>query len=359
MRLLLCCAAMMGSALAHAQSCSFAPVETRFSELLSAQSLSGGALLIASQRGVLMERYLGDYSAATRIPIASASKILSGLRLLQLRDRGALDLDAPLSSYLPAFTGARGAMTVRQMFAHTSGYGGDSGSPIVFNRNITLAQAVATIASSYPLQNGWLPGAQFAYGGISMHIAGRIAEVRGNGDWQAQWQSEIGAPLGISTIDWQGFGATQNYGIAGSAQSNLRDYGQILQMMANRGVGNGRRILSAARIEEMMLDQVGALPIGSAPANAPDPLHYGFGGWLEYPVLGEKPLMHSLGAFGYFPWIDFERNIFGVFMIRGTGGINAQSLPAYTAMLSSVRTAVDGGGCVEGELFDRVFTDRF
>jgi CubicO group peptidase (beta-lactamase class C family) len=342
-----------------AQSCNFEPVETRFQQLLTSTSLSGGALLVASPRGVLQERYFGNFTAATKVPIASASKLISGVRLLQLKDRGVVDLDAPLSTYLPQFTGLKGTMTLRQMFSHTAGYGNDSGDPVVFNRNITLAQAVNTIAANYPLQNGWVPGGQFAYGGVSMHIGGRIAEVQGNADWQAGWQSEIGVPLGISTIDWQGLGVTQNYGIAGSAQSNLRDYVRVLEMLANRGVGNGARVLSAARVTDLMQDGVGDLPIAYSPGNAPEPIRYGFGGWLVFPSGAGLPLMHSLGALGYFPWIDFQRNVYGVFMIRGTAGINSAALPAYTQMLESILSAVDGGDCRETELFDRVFADRF
>ena len=350
---------------AAAQTCSFTPVETRFAQLLSDAQLPGGALLIGSASGIYLERYFGSYNAATQIPIASASKLLSGARLMQLADRSQLSLDAPLSGYLPQFTGLKGTMTVRQMFSHTSGYGDDSGDPVVFDRSITLAQAVDTIAASYPLQNGWTPGAQFAYGGVSMHIAGRVAELRGGSDWQSGWLSQIAAPLGITTINWQAFGATQNYGIAGSAQSNLRDYGRLLQMLANRGVGNGRRVLSASAVAELSRDNVGALPIAYAPPGVTVgnmPVKYGFGGWLQPSVnapAGAPPLLHSLGAFGYFPWVDFRRNIFGVFMIRGSAGINGTALPAYLDMLAAVETAIATGNCTEAEVSDPILLDAF
>ena len=168
---------------ATAQTCTFTAVDTRFQQLLSDAALSGGAVLIATPRGVLEEHYFGAFTAATVVPIASASKMLSGVRLLQLKDRGLVDLDAPLSGYLPQFADLRGTMTLRQMFSHTSGYGGDSGDPILFNKTITLAQSVDTIATDYPLLNGWVPGGQFAYGGISMQVGGRIAEVVTGGDW--------------------------------------------------------------------------------------------------------------------------------------------------------------------------------
>jgi CubicO group peptidase (beta-lactamase class C family) len=349
----------------HAQQCSLAPVEARFSQLLSSANLGGGAILIATPQGVLLERYFGSYTAATRVPIASASKLLSGVRLMQLADRGQLSLDAPVSEYLPQFTGLRGSMTIRQMFSHTSGYGDDSGDPVLFDRSITLAQSVDMIAANYPFQNSWTPGAQFAYGGISMQVAGRVAELRGASDWQAGWLGQIAAPLGITSINWQGLGTTQNYGIAGSAQSNLRDYGRVLEMLVNRGVGGGKRLLSSNAVAEMLQDNVGALPVAFAPAAATltgEPIRYGFGGWLQRSAganANTPPVLHSLGAFGYFPWVDFRRNTFGVFMIRGPTGINSVAMPAYLDMLAAIETAIASGPCQEIEQFDKLYGDTF
>lgn len=88
-------------------------------------------------------------------------------------------------------------------------------------------------------------------------------------------------------------------------------------MLANHGVGNGSHILSA------------------------------------------PPLLHSLGAFGYFPWVDFRRNIFGVFMIRGTAGVDSTVLPAHLDMLAAVEAAIASGGCVESEFSNPMWVDAF
>lgn len=52
-------------------------------------------------------------------PIASASKLATGLVILRLVDAAALALDAPLSRYLPE--AAAGGATVRELLSHTSG----------------------------------------------------------------------------------------------------------------------------------------------------------------------------------------------------------------------------------------------
>lgn len=343
-----------------AQTCAFAPAESQFDSFLASEALNGGALLIGNRHGLLYEHYFGGYNAGTVIAIASASKLLSALRIAQLADSGAIDLDAPVSQYLPQFSGEKGAMTVRQMFSHTAGYGDDSLSPILVSTSISLAEAVDQIACCRPLNSGYSVGGQFSYGGVSMHIAGRVAEVQGGGDWQAQWQMQFGAPLGITSIDWQAFGPTTNYGIAGAGRSNLRDYGRALHPLVNAGRSNGRRVFSAAAAMNFAQDQVGVLPIAYAPPNVTPPVRYGLGSWIDSarpPT--QPPLIHSLGAFGFFPWVDFDRQMFGVFMIRGTGGVNERSLPVYTSMLQSIAQEVDAASCALVEAFDEIFVDDF
>jgi CubicO group peptidase (beta-lactamase class C family) len=278
------------------------------------------------------------------------------VRILQLVERGVIGPDMPVSQVLPQFTGEKGTMTPLQMFSHTAGYGDDSGDPLLFDRNITLAQAVDEIACCRPLNPGYSVGGQFSYGGVSMHVAGRMAEVAGGIDWQLGWQQQLGQPLGITTIDWQAFGATTNYGIAGSARSNLRDYGRVVHMLANRGRGNSRQILRPETVDLLTANRVGSLPIASAPPNVQPPVRYGLGSWLDGARDASRPpLIHSLGAFGYFPWVDFESGVYGVFMIRGGAGINAASIPAYNEMLASIASTLQTGNCGWVERFDEVF----
>jgi CubicO group peptidase (beta-lactamase class C family) len=342
----------------EAAPCTFADARQRFSQLITSQGLPGGGLLVGDRLGLRTEQYLGSYGSNTVIPIASASKLLGAVRILQLADRGAVDLDAPVSTYLPQFTGEKGTMTLRQMFSHTAGYGDDSFAPPLVNPNLTLAEAVNQIACCRPLNAGYTVGGQYSYGGVSMHIGGRVAEVRGGGDWQARWQAEIGAPLGISTIDWQGFGPTANYGIAASGRSNLRDYGRVLAMLANAGRGNGVQVLRPRSVAELELDRVGNLPIAYAPPNVTPPVRYGLGSWHDNQRSPpQRPLIHSLGGAGFFPWLDFDRGLYGVFMIQGGTSINSVALAVYTAMLQSIANDLDGGTCGYSERFEEILVD--
>lgn len=340
-------------------SCALLDAQSQFEQLLTAQTLQGGALLVGDAQGLYLERYLGSYSATEVVSIASASKLLSAVRIAQLVDRGQASLDEPVSTYLPQFTGDKGTMTLRQMFSHSAGYGDDSFDAILLNPNITLAQAVNQIACCRPLNPGYSVGGQFSYGGVSMHIAGRVAEVRGGGDWQQRWVSEIATPLGINSITWQGATST-NYMIAGGARSNLRDYGRVLQMLVNGGRGNGTRVLSRAAVAQFATNQVGNLPIAYVPPNVSPPVRYGLGSWLYGPRdAARPPLVHSLGAFGFFPWIDFESNRFGVFMVRATAATyNANAIPIYLRMVDSINAELNTG-CEHIERFEEIWVDGF
>jgi len=344
----------------QATPCSFSDARLQFSELLADQGLPGGGFLVGTAQGILAESYYGNYTAATVVPIASASKLLSAVRVLQVTDRGQAGLDAPVSTYLPTFTGEKGTMTLRQMFSHISGYGNDSGSPVIVDDSMTLAQSVNMIACCRPLNTGYTGGGQFSYSGLSMQIGGRVAEVVGDGDCEQRWKSDIGTPLGITTIDWQGLGATSNYGIAGSAQSNLRDYGRFLQMIVNGGRGNNQRLLRASTPAVLEQDNIGDLPVAYAPPHATPPVRYGLGSWLDAEAGQPSPtFLHSVGALGYFPWFDFERRVYGVFMIRAPGGGNDVALPVYQAMVASNGAEIDGAACTPVEFSVAIFASEF
>ncbi|WP_257387099.1 serine hydrolase domain-containing protein [Tahibacter caeni] len=355
----LCLAALCLAAAPLRADCDFGAVDTAMEELLQQAGLPGGAVQIGYRGGVLHERYFGSYGSATVVPIASATKWLSAIRIVQLAERGMLDLDAPVSATLPQFTGPKGRMTLRQMFSHSAGYGDDEDSPLLRTDQPSLAAAVDEIACCLPFPQNWTPGQQFAYGGISMHVGGRMAEVATGGDWQQGWRDAIALPLGIASIDWQGLGPTLNYRISGSARSNLADYGRVLRMLANDGVGNGRRVLGATALQALYADQTAQLPVAYAPPSAPEQVHYALGNWIEPATGAALPLHHSFGAFGFYPWLDRQRALYGVFMIRGGNAINETALPRYRAMVDAARAVVDAQTCTPPHPDDAIWRDGF
>jgi len=98
---------------------------------------SGAALVIGTGDSILYARGYGHLTWNPRSPLvdpdstlydlASVTKVLATTTALMiLVERGAVRLDAPVVTYVPAFTGAgTEAITVRQLLAHTSGLRAD------------------------------------------------------------------------------------------------------------------------------------------------------------------------------------------------------------------------------------------
>ena len=208
--------------------------------------------------------------------------------------------------------------------------------PVINDRSLTLEQAVAHIAT-LPLDNP--PGTAFAYGNLSMHVGGRIAEQVTGTDFEQLFRNLIGNPLGMSSTDYQGFGATTNYMIAGGARSSLEDLGRFLEMIANDGVFRGQRILSEAAVDVMLADQTRGARI--ARTFQPDGRRYGIGVWRDRVAPnGEALEVSSPGGFGTWPFVDRERNSYGVLLIQSFLGFSrAQTDSLMDEIRSQVRFA--------------------
>jgi CubicO group peptidase (beta-lactamase class C family) len=295
--------------------------------------LPGAALLVVQEGKVLYERYFGSYTAETVVPIASSSKWLSAAVIMTLVDEGKIDLDAKISKYLPAFTGQRGEMTIRQMFSHTSGlvdFPGDRGR---WDYAITMAQYADHVALEGVMAAA--PGTEVRYASASMQVVGAVAEKVTGKRWNQLFKERIAVPCDMPDTTYiRAPGTTldpvdarqaeiANPMLAGAGRSSLRDYGHFLEMIANKGVYKGRRVLSEKAVREMQKDQTGPLPLKRASNDRMGRAsHYGLGEWLD--VQGEDGRtiqVSSPGAYGFRPWLNLDRDLYGVFMMqRKIGG---------------------------------------
>jgi CubicO group peptidase (beta-lactamase class C family) len=308
-------------------SCDWTSVENNVDALLDLRPTMNGVSMAAGASAYTSQiHHGGEFNDDTIISLASASKLISGLVILRLVDQGLIDLDAPVSNYLPEFTGDKGRMTMRQMFSHTAGLPGNrdgnfQSTPelwILNDDSLTLAESVDLIACCVDLIAP--PGEKFSYGGFSMQVAGRVAEVVGNADWEALVERELSAPLDLTSIDFQGLGVTRNYRIGGAARSSLQDYRRILETLANGGVYRGQRLLSESSMSALLQDQMAGKPIIYGPPSTQElDLGYGFGGWLHFDDAGEVLAMSSKGAFDALPWFRPGAGDWGMIFVQNFG----------------------------------------
>ncbi|RRB00944.1 serine hydrolase domain-containing protein [Larkinella rosea] len=279
--------------------------------------------VLVSQNGNVIYQKEHNLTIDTKRLIASASKWLSGAVIMALVDEKKLALSDSVGKFLPIFTRyGKGNITIRQLFSHTAGFPGDSPEKYEYRRDLTLAQAVDSIAVHTRLTNP--PGAVFRYGSASMHVAGRIAELVSGKPWQSLFNEKMAVPCDLRATYL--LVNLRNPLIAGGAWTSARDYLNFLEMIVNKGKFRGKRVLSEQVISDMLSDQTRGATIQATPYPANPYSHnpvasvrYGIGNWLDVVDASGKVLESSSpGLFGAHPWQDSKNQVAGIIFTRTT-----------------------------------------
>ncbi len=316
--------------LAHrsaAQPCDPGAIDAAVDQLLAdfPVMLDGACLVIGNADGIIYEGYFGQYDAATVLPLASASKLVSAIGVMTLVDSGHIDPHQPIVHYLPEMFAPQRAgdikpfMSVDQMYSMTCGLAGDATDSILNDLSLTMEQAVDLIATtSIPVA---LPSTEINYTGLGMHVAGYLCSVRSGKPFDQFYANAVSIPLNTPSIDWDGLGETQNFRPSGGGESTARDYARLLRMLLRRGELDGVRILSEQAVNSMFIERTVALPYGDVPPDAEElGWGYAFGMWVEQrDDSGHAIIVSSPGAFGATPWIDLEDGYWGVLLADGVG----------------------------------------
>ena len=327
----LLCAGMIAGTIvlpAPASADDFAPVTAKIQGWVDRGYYPGAGLIVAQNNRVIYNRCFGTYQPDTEVYIASAGKWLAAATIAVLVDRGKLAWDDPVSRWLPEFKDAKGKATLRQLLSHTSGfpaYQPDNAPPDNYQ---TLAESVAHLV---PLPPAALPGERFDYGGLAMQAAGRMAEMASGKDWETLFQETIARPCRMTRTHFTPVERGHIPMIGGGARSTLQDYSHFLQMIANDGVFEGKRVLSAKAIHEMQADQVRGAKVSPGKEfveRARGLTHqsiYGLGEWREMlDAKGAALLISSPSWAGAYPWIDKRRHLYGFFIAHVAGPTAAQ-----------------------------------
>jgi CubicO group peptidase (beta-lactamase class C family) len=327
----------------------FSPVSAEMQTFVQTNSLDGASLRVNKHGNVVYRRAFGGYTLDTRIRIASASKWLSALTLARLVEKGQIRWTDTVGQYFPTVEASKHSITLAQLFSHTSALPGGDDS-CMSNPLYTLASCANRILQA-PLIGE--PGKVFSYGGNSMQVAGRMAELATGKAWDDIFIAEMVAPLGMNATDFAtsstapGYVRTDNPRIAGGVRSTLEDYGKVVDMVLAYGCLDNtlllsclpsRRFLSRATIELMATDRtVGTVDISRPPTSTG--FGYGLGQWID----PSSPLIvSSPGAFGFTPWVDRVNQVAGVFLVDDLNTRVVNDINDIRAMVNVV--TADGKG---------------
>jgi methyl acetate hydrolase len=359
------------------------------------KEIPGVVALVTDKKGVLYESAFGVADVGTGRPlktdalfrIASMTKPVTSVALMQLVEQGKIALDDPAEKYLPelknpmvvesfdAKTGdyklrpASKPATVRNFLTHTSGLAYPFTSAIWRDFK---PRAGETYAFGGPML--FDPGERWHYS-TSVDVVGRLVEVVSGQKLEDYFHDHIFVPLKMNDTSYnvaeakgprlvaqqQRDGAKMDGPVVlqipplvgltianpiggGGLASTADDYGRFMRMILNGGELDGARVLKAETVKLMEQNQIGAVTVPALKSALPRSADFTFiadgrDKWgLGFLItVDQLPGMRSPGSLSWgginntYFWIDPARGIAGTIMMQYLPFADANALAAYRA----------------------------
>jgi CubicO group peptidase (beta-lactamase class C family) len=256
-----------------------AEIQTRMPEWLKQKETPGAAIAVVDDKAILWQGVYGHTSRSkdkpvtprTLFSIQSMSKSFTALGVLMAVQDGLLDLDAPITDYLPDFRvqsrfedNPEQRMTLRHLLSHRAGFTHEA--PVGSNydsRPATFTEHVLSFSDTwlrYPV------GYRYSYSNMGIDLAGYILEKMSGQPFAAYIRDKVLVPLGMndSTLDIATILKTEDRALghlkptdiiaggipveipmipAGGVYTNVLDMAQYLMFHINEGRVDGRPLL--------------------------------------------------------------------------------------------------------------------
>jgi CubicO group peptidase (beta-lactamase class C family) len=266
---------------------------------------------------VIYQKNIGtDFNIKTQVPISHASQWLTAALVMSFVDQGKISLGDKVSTYLPFFTKySKGYITIKDCLAHLTGIESQpvkSSNLLGGKKYPSLQEEVEDYAAKKEIESN--PGLEFRYGNIGFNIVGRILEVITKRSFEQLMQERITRPLMMRNTSFSSFSALSP---SAGGLSTAFDYTNFLSMILNKGVFNGKTILSEKAINDMQTVYTTPAMIKYAP-KAGEGYNYGFGEWIiEANENNVGTVLACPGLAGTWPMIDKCRGYSLVIMTKG------------------------------------------
>lgn len=352
-------------------------IEDHIRWALDSQFISGAVALIVKDNKVpylkafgFEDRALSDTLEKDDIfRMASMTKPIVSTAIMQLYEKGMLDIHDPISKFIPEFgkvkvlenynekdstydtRPADRPITIHHLLTHTSGLSYGFFDPVAgvvyskFGFQEAWTKEPAVLESNIPKMAGAPlmhdPGDKFTYG-ISIDVLGRIVEIVSGKTLEDYLKENIFHPLNMIDThfylpdekserlvkvwytenfepesipesfrdDYPVSGAKTYFSGGAGLVGTAMDYAKFATALLNKGVLNDTRILKEETVDMMFQNQIDTLSLGPG-------VKFGYGGEvnIEDGPYGRKPGRWSWS--GYWQtlfWIDQERNLVGILL---------------------------------------------
>ncbi|HVX12931.1 MAG TPA: serine hydrolase domain-containing protein [Pirellulales bacterium] len=346
-------------------------VQAAMQPFVDSGEVAGLVTFVGTKDGVLDVQALGMADLEHQVPmkrdtifrIASMTKPITALAVMQLVEQGKVRVEDPVEKYLPEFKGQMlvasrengtvvlkrpsRPVAVRDLLTHTCGLPNyPAGLADVYQkRDRTLGETTIAISQA-PLE--FEPGSRWSYCNPGIDTLGRIVEVVSGLPYDRYLATHIFEPLGMVdttpypssdqlkrlavTYDRENGKLTPRPGgildykadakhpvPAGGLFSTGDDLAKLYQCLLNKGASNGQRIVGEPTLAEMTRIHTGDLKAGFIDGSG-----WGYGvGIVKEP----KGVAESLsagtfghgGAFGTQGWIDPAKGIYTILLLQRVG----------------------------------------
>jgi CubicO group peptidase (beta-lactamase class C family) len=267
-------------------------LQSKLEELIAEHGVPGAQLAVIDG-GELVETAAGVLSVRTGCPVVadalflpgSIGKLYTATLVMMLVDDGKLDLDTPITEYLPGFrvqdARAAAVVTPRSLLSHTRGFDGDHFTD-TGRGDDALERYVEGCADLPQIAD---PGKIWSYSNSSYSILGRIVEVLNGKTFEEVLRERLFTPLALEhsvsfaeealvhptavghepdpndpsrRVVASPWGLGRAFGPMGSALvASAGDVLRFVQLHLDRGVApDGERLLSEEAVAAMQREQI-------------------------------------------------------------------------------------------------------
>ncbi|PJI87442.1 class A beta-lactamase-related serine hydrolase [Sphingomonas koreensis] len=175
-------------------------------------NIAGSSFYLIRKGRTLAADHLGEQDAEAHVPVdadtiyhwASVTKTMTGIAILQLRDRGLLKLDDPIVKYVPELArvhnpyGDTGAITIRQLLSHSAGFRNGTWPWRDKDWQPFEPPGWKQLEAMFPYtQVEFKPGSRYSYSNPGIVYLGQVIERLSGEDYEVYIDKNILRPLGM------------------------------------------------------------------------------------------------------------------------------------------------------------------
>ena len=339
--------------------------------------IPGFAIAIVKDDQVILSRGFGMADVEREVPvtpqtlfaIGSSTKAFTTAVIAMLVDQGVMSWDDPVSKYLPRFTldidTPGESVTIRDLCSHRTGF---TRMGILWAGSMVPREVVLEMARTAEPWAGFRE--KFVYNNVMYLAAGTAAGVAAGSDWDALIQDRVFGPLGMTSsgthislvrddprlaMGYRWDKDTEAFkrlpmrdldviGPAGAINSNVVDMANWLRLQLGRGEFAGRRLVSAAQLQETWTPQIEIAP----------GIDYGLG-WMVREWNGRTVIEHGGNIDGFAAAVTMLPDARTGFVLLA----NVTVTPLQSTSLSMVFDAVLGEAAGDESALDQSEMEPF